>query len=49
MGALLSAARKIETPVSYLTTGQDVPDDIETAEAARMARLVLGSESLFDR
>lgn len=48
MGALLSAARKIETPVSYLTTGQDVPDDIETAEAARMARLVLGSESLFD-
>jgi len=48
MGALLSAARKIETPISYLTTGQDVPDDIETAEAARMARLVLGSESLFD-
>ncbi len=48
MGALLSAARKIEAPVSYLTTGQDVPDDIETAEAERMARLVLGSESLFD-
>ena len=48
MGALLSAARKIEAPVSYLTTGQDVPDDIETAEAERMARLVLGGESLFD-
>ncbi|QDU45080.1 Flagellar biosynthesis protein FlhF [Symmachiella dynata] len=48
MGALLSSARKIEAPVSYLTTGQDVPDDIETAEAERMARLVLGSESLFD-
>ena len=47
MGTLLSVARKIDTPISYLTTGQDVPDDIETAEADRMARLVLGSESLF--
>ena len=49
MGTLLSVARKIETPVSYLTTGQDVPDDIETAEADRMARLIIGSESLFSR
>ncbi len=47
MGALLSVARKISTPVSYLTTGQDVPDDIEPARADRMARLVLGSEMLF--
>lgn len=47
MGSLLSVARKIDTPVSYLTTGQDVPDDIEPAEASRMARLILGSESLF--
>src|SRR5712691_746866 len=29
MGSLLTAARKLPLPVSYLTTGQDVPDDIE--------------------
>lgn len=47
MGSLLSAARNIPLPVSYLTTGQDVPDDIEPARAGRMARLVLGQENLF--
>lgn len=46
MGALLTAARKLPLPVSYLTTGQDVPDDIESANACRMARLVLGHEKL---
>ncbi len=46
MGSLLTAARKLPLPVSYLTTGQDVPDDIETAHASRMARLVLGQEKL---
>lgn len=46
MGSLLTAARKLPLPVSYLTTGQDVPDDIETANASRMARLVLGQEKL---
>ena len=46
MGSLLTAARKLPLPVSYLTTGQDVPDDIEPANASRMARLVLGQERL---
>lgn len=46
MGSLLTAARKLPLPVSYLTTGQDVPDDIEYANASRMARLVLGQEKL---
>lgn len=46
MGSLLTAARKLPLPVSYLTTGQDVPDDIEASNASRMARLVLGQEKL---
>lgn len=46
MGSLLTAARRLPLPVSYLTTGQDVPDDIESANASRMARLVLGQEKL---
>lgn len=45
-GTLLSVARKIALPISYLTTGQDVPDDIEPAHAGRLARLVLGQEKL---
>lgn len=46
MGAVMSVARKIPLPISYLTTGQDVPDDIEHAQARRIARLVLGEETL---
>jgi flagellar biosynthesis GTPase FlhF len=44
MGTLLSVARKISLPISYLTAGQDVPDDIEPAHPTRIARLVLGME-----
>lgn len=46
MGSLVSVARKIPLPISYVTTGQDVPDDIEIARANRLARLVLGEERL---
>jgi len=46
MGALLSVARKVPLPFSYLTTGQDVPDDIEAANPTRIARLILGREKL---
>ncbi len=49
MGSLLSVARRVPLPVSYVTTGQDVPDDIEHASARRVARLILGEESLFAR
>ena len=49
LGSLLSAARRIPLPISYLTTGQDVPDDIEHAHAGRIASLALGAEALFGR
>lgn len=49
MGTLLSVARRVPLPMSYLTTGQDVPDDIEHAQSRRISRLVLGEESLFTR
>ena len=44
MGALLSAARRVPLPISYLTAGQTVPDDIEPAHPRRIARLILGQE-----
>jgi flagellar biosynthesis protein FlhF len=46
---VLSAAHRIRLPISYFTTGQDVPDDIEAASATRAARLILGQETLFRR
>ena len=47
LGVMLNLARRVGLPVSYLTTGQDVPDDIEPAETQRMARLVLGQDRLL--
>ncbi len=44
MGAVLSLARQVDLPISYLTTGQAVPDDIEPGHPRRIARLVLGQE-----
>ncbi|MBI1349111.1 flagellar biosynthesis protein FlhF [bacterium] len=46
LGGLWPAARELQLPISYLTTGQNVPDDIEPAHATRMAKLLLGQESL---
>jgi len=48
LGTLLNVTRRVNLPISYLTTGQDVPDDIEPAEASRIARLVLGQDRLFE-
>jgi flagellar biosynthesis protein FlhF len=42
LGNLLPLVRSSRLPLSYLTNGQNVPDDIEVADARRLARLVLG-------
>ena len=44
-GSILSAARQAELPLSYLTTGQDVPDDIEIADPLRIAERLLQGEA----
>jgi flagellar biosynthesis protein FlhF len=45
LGHLLPLAQSSRLPISYVTDGQSVPDDIATADAARLARVVLGQES----
>ncbi len=45
-GVLLSVMRKMETSISYITTGQDVPEDIEVGNSRRLARLLLGIEKV---
>jgi len=43
-GVLVNASRKIGMKLSYLTTGQEVPDHLEPGRASRLAALVLDGE-----
>jgi flagellar biosynthesis protein FlhF len=45
LGHLMPLFTEGSLPLSYLTDGQSVPDDIAPAEAARLARLILGIEA----
>jgi len=40
-GILLNVAKRVELELSYVTTGQEVPDHIEVGSPDRLARLVL--------
>ncbi|MCX7425624.1 MAG: 50S ribosome-binding GTPase, partial [Planctomycetia bacterium] len=48
LGNLLPVLRASRLPLSYLTNGQNVPDDIETAQAPRLAQLILGGGHGYD-
>ncbi len=45
-GVVLSCLEKTEARLSYVTTGQDVPDDIHVGESASLAQLILGQRSI---
>jgi flagellar biosynthesis protein FlhF len=42
LGHLVSLVRHCRLPMSYLTDGQNVPDDIQVAERGRVANMLLG-------
>lgn len=42
VGVILSVVRNLNKSISYITTGQDVPDDIEVVRGRRLAQLILG-------
>ena len=42
LGVLLNVTRRVNKTLSYVTTGQDVPNDIEVGQSRRLAQLVLG-------
>lgn len=46
-GVVLNTARRVGLPISFVTTGQEVPDHIEAASAERLARLVLDGGSAW--
>ena len=41
LGNLLSVTRQCDLPIGYLTDGQNVPDDIQVAEAEKLAGMIL--------
>jgi flagellar biosynthesis protein FlhF len=41
LGVILNVIRRLNLRLSYLTTGQDVPDDIEVGHCRRIAELIL--------
>ncbi len=46
VGVVLNVIRKVGKSLSYITTGQDVPDDIEIGGSRKLAQLILGRASL---
>ncbi|MEX0675748.1 MAG: flagellar biosynthesis protein FlhF [Pirellulales bacterium] len=46
LGNLLALLRASSLPLSYLTNGQNVPDDIAAADKRRLARAILGTEPI---
>jgi flagellar biosynthesis protein FlhF len=48
LGNLLPLVRGGGLPLSYVTDGQNVPDDIQTADARRLARMILGLGSSME-
>jgi flagellar biosynthesis protein FlhF len=45
-GSLAGVMTRSDLPISYLTTGQSVPDDLEAADPMLLARLVLPADSI---
>ncbi|MCS7308635.1 MAG: flagellar biosynthesis protein FlhF [Armatimonadota bacterium] len=46
-GNILNVAVRYPLPISYVTTGQRVPEDVEVAEANKLASLVVGGAGAF--
>jgi flagellar biosynthesis protein FlhF len=42
VGMVLNVIRKVNKSLSYVTTGQDVPDDIEVGRGKTLAQMILG-------
>ncbi len=42
VGTMLNVLRKVNKPLSYVTIGQAVPEDIEVACGRRLAQMILG-------
>ena len=46
VGVVLDVLSRVQTELSFITTGQEIPRDIEVADSDRLAALIHGEESL---
>jgi flagellar biosynthesis protein FlhF len=46
VGVVLDVLSRVQAELSFVTTGQEIPRDIEVADSERLASLILGEESL---
>jgi len=44
VGVVLNVIRKVNKSLSYVTTGQAVPNDIEVGRGRMLARMILGED-----
>ncbi len=44
IGTLLAVCRKLDAQLSYVTTGQDVPSDIEESDGRKLAEMIVHGE-----
>ena len=49
LGSLLPVTRNCHLPISYLTNGQNVPDDIRVAQQRELAQMILGMECALEK
>ena len=45
VGVVLNVVRKVNKSLSYVTTGQNVPDDIEVGKGSKLAQMLLGTNT----
>jgi flagellar biosynthesis protein FlhF len=45
VGVVLNVVKKVNKALSYVTTGQNVPDDIEVGKGSKLAQMLLGRNS----
>ncbi len=46
VGVVLDVLSRVQAELSFVTTGQEIPRDIEVADSERLASLILGEETL---
>ncbi|MBI4563643.1 MAG: hypothetical protein HY716_02990 [Planctomycetes bacterium] len=46
VGIVLDVLSKVDTRLSFITTGQEIPRDIEVADSERLTSLILGEEGV---
>jgi flagellar biosynthesis protein FlhF len=46
VGVVLDILSRVQAELSFITTGQEIPRDIEVADSERLASLILGEEAL---